>query len=322
MIQNTYTIDDEHTYSSGNTTQIDIPESGYITEILALSKITIAGGTSVSANQDALARLIDAMQITAAGGKNYYDITDGRQGFYREYIRRQGQAQIDSMPAANAAAAVKRMLLVIHPGLNPYDPFDRSIIIPAAELSNLKHKVTWGAATVLGSGFTITSGSSTLSLTINEIVLEKGERREDLWPEGINVPMFESREVAISATASNLGKTDEAPVGNMLNSILLMILDSSGDRDDTNVSDVGIKFPKQVRTPFESKWYELKAKTRALYNLPSDLVGTTLIPLQWVSKRAIGLDLSAAMTGDVKIGFTIGTASGTLHLLYFNIGLA
>lgn len=322
MIQNTYTIDDEHTYSSGATTQIDIPESGYITEILALSEITIAGGTSVSAAEDALARLIDAMQITAAGGKNYYDITDGRQGYYREYIRRQGQAQIDSMPAANAAAAVKRMLLVIHPGLNPYDPFDRSIIIPAAELSNLKHKVTWGAASTLGTGFTITAASSTLSLTVNEIVLEKGERREDVWPQGINVPMFEAREVTISALASNLGKTDEVPVGNMLNSILLMVLDSAGNRTDANVSDVGIKFPKQVRTPFESKWYELKARMRALYNLPSDLVGVALIPLQWVSKRAIGLDLSAAMTGDVKLGLTIDVASGTIHLLYFNIGLA
>ena len=318
MIQNTYTIDDTHTYSSGATTQIDIPESGYITEILALSAIGITGGTSVSAAEDALARLIDAMQITAAGGKNYYDITDGRQGFYREYIRRQGQAQIDSMPAANATAT-KRMLLVIHPGLNPYDPFDRSIIIPATELSNLKHKVTWGAAATLGTGFTINSG--TLSLTINEIVLEKGERREDIWPEGINVPMFEAREVT-TVVASNLGKTDEVPVGNMLNSVLVMILDSSGDRSDSYVTAMGIKFPKQVRTPFESKWYELKARMRALYNLPSDLTGIALIPLQWVSKRAIGIDLSAAMTGDVKLGFTIATADGTLHILYFNIGLA
>ena len=318
MIQNTYTIDEEHTYSSGATTQIDIPESGYITEILALSAIGITGGSSVSAAEDALARLIDAMQITAAGGKNYYDITDGRQGFYREYIRRQGQAQIDSMPAANATAT-KRMLLVIHPGLNPYDPFDRSIIIPATELSNLKHKVTWGAAATLGTGFTINSG--TLSLTINEIVLEKGERREDIWPEGINVPMFEAREVT-TVVASNLGKTDEVPVGNMLNSVLVMVLDSSGDRSDSYVTDLGIKFPKQVRTPFESKWYELKARMRALYNLPSDLTGMALIPLQWVSKRAIGIDLSAAMTGDVKLGFTIATASGTLHILYFNIGLA
>lgn len=318
MIQNTYTIDDTHTYASGSTTQIDIPESGYITEILALSAISITGGTSVSAAEDALARLIDAMQITAAGGKNYYDITDGRQGFYREYIRRQGQAQIDSMPAAGATAT-KRMLMVIHPGLNPYDPFDRSIIIPAAELSNLKHKVTWGAASTLGTGFTINSG--TLSLTVNEIVLEKGERREDIWPEGINVPMFEAREVT-TVVASNLGKTDEVPVGNMLNSVLVMVLDSSGDRSDSYVTDMGIKFPKQVRTPFESKWYELKARMRALYNLPSDLTGIALIPLQWVSKRAIGLDLSAAMTGDVKLGFTIATASGTLHILYFNIGLA
>jgi len=320
MIQNTYTIDDEHTYSSGATTQIDIPESGYITEILALSKIYITAGTSCSAAEDALARLIDAMQITAAGGKNYYDITDGRQGFYREYIRRQGQAQMDDMPAASAAGT-KRMLLVIHPGLNPYDPFDRSIIIPAAELSNLKHKVTWGANSALGTGFTTTDASSTLSLTINEIVLEKGERREDIWPEGINVPMFEAREVT-TVVASNLGKTDEVPVGNMLNSVLVMVLDSSGNRSDSYVTDLGIKFPKQVRTPFESKWYELKARMRALYNLPSGLTGIALIPLQWVSKRAIGIDLSAAMTGDVKLGFTIATASGTLHILYFNIGLA
>lgn len=322
MIQNTYTIDESHTYSSGNTTSIDIPESGYITELLCLGAITIAGGTSVSAAQDALARLIDAMQITAAGGKNYYDITDGRQGYYYEFLRRQGQIQIDSMPAASGAAAAKRIAIVIHPGLNPFTPFDRSAVIPAAELSNLKHKVTWGAASTLGSGFTITAASSTLTVTVNELVLEKGEKREDIFPDGILVPMYEAREITISATASNLGKTDEVPVGNLLNSVLIMILDSSGDRDDTNISDVGIKYPKQVRTPWESKWYELKARTRAFFGLPADLVGTTLVPLELVSQRKLGLDLSAAMSGDVKLGFTIGTASGTIHLLYKSLGLA
>lgn len=319
MIQNTYTIDDEHTYAASTTTQVDIPESGYVTEILCLLEASITGGTSVSAAEDALARLIDAMQITAAGGKNYYDITDGRQGFYREYLRRQGQAQIDDLPAANATSTV-RMLLIIHPGLNPYDPFDRSIVIPAAELSNLKHKVTWGAASDLGSGFTV--GATTLSLTVNEIVLEKGERRENIWPEGINVPMFEAREIAISATASNLGKTDEVPVGNMLNSVLAMVLDSSGNRTNANVSDIGVKFPKQVRTPFQNKWYELMARTRAFYNIPSSLTGIAMIPLSWVSKRAIGIDLSAAMTGDVKLGLTVAVGSGTVHVLYFSIGLA
>lgn len=321
MIQNTYTIDDSHTYSSGNTTSIDIPESGYITELLCLGAITVVGGTSVSAAQDALARLVDAMQITAAGGKNYYDITDGRQGYYYEYLRRQGQQQIDSLPSAGDTSTA-RIAILIHPGLNPYQPFDRSAVIPAAELSNLKHKVTWGAASTLGTGFTITAASSTLTVTVNEIVLEKGERREDIFPDGILVPMYEAREVSITATASNLGKTDEVPVGNLLNSVLVMVLDSSGDRDDTNVSDVGIKYPKQVRTPWQTKWYELKAKTRSYYNLPSDLAGTTLIPLQFVSQRPIGLDLSAAMAGDVKMGFTIGTASGTLHLLYKSLGLA
>jgi hypothetical protein len=319
MIFNTYTIDEEHSFSAGSTTQLDIPESGYITEILCLSKISVTAGTSVSAAEDALARLINAMQITAAGGKNYYDITDGRQGLYREYMRRQGQIQIDSLPSAGNSSTC-RMLLVIHPGLNPYDAFDRSIVIPAAELSNLKHKVTWGYASNLGTGYTINSG--TMSLTVNEVVLEAGEKREDVWPQGINVPMFEAREIAITATASNLGKTDDVPVGNMLNSVLVMVLNNAGNRTDVNVSDVGIKFPKQVRVPFQNKWYELKARMRAYYNLPSDLTGLALIPLSWVSKRAVGLDLTAAMAGDVKLGFTIDVGSGTIHLLYFSIGLA
>lgn len=319
--QNVYTLTDYHTYAASTATQIDIPETGYISHISVLVKASITGGTAVSAAEDALARLIDAMSITAAGGKNYYDITDGRQGYYKEHLRLEGKPALDDMPSAGATSTVF-LEIIIHPGLNPFDLYDRSVVIPAAELSNLKSKITWGAASALGTGFTVNSAYA--YLTVHEWQLDPGESRDSLFPQGINVPLYEARELGLTASKSNLGQTDDFPVGSVLNSILIMVLDSSGDRADGEVDEVGIIYPKkQKAAPFRMDWYPLKHFTKSHYSLTTALTGLTQIPLEWITRRAMGMDLTAAMVGDVQLGLTtsLSGASATIHLLYYSIAL-
>lgn len=336
MLNHTYTITSELTYSSGSDANIDIPETGYITDLVLVADMNITAGTSVTPNEDALLRLIDALKITAAGGKVYYDITDGRQGFYREYIRYQGELIYDTLPSAGSSDSHVRFLLPIHFGLNPFDPFDKSVILPAAEIDNLKLKITWGTDSSLGTGYTVNSGH--FDVTVRELTLEKGEVRDDYWPDGINVPLYEAREISLDATASNLGKTDDVPVGSLLNSATIMILDSGGDRSDAEISEVGLKYPKLALEEYRvDDIHHVKAINRKHYSIPGtavnvgisgwpsswlqDLAGTFLLPFEWVTGKAIGFDLSTAMTGDVQLGFTVDTTGGTLHILYYSIAL-
>lgn len=319
--QNTYTLTDTHTYAANTTTQIDIPETGYISHISCLLKLVTVGGSIVTLVQDGVARLIGAMSISAAGGKNYYDITDGRQGFYKEYLRLEGKPNIPSAPVVAGATTTTYLELIIHPGLNPFDPYDRSVIIPGAELSNLKHKISWAAASAVASaGITISSGE--LTVTVNEWQLDPGESRDSLFPGGINVPLYEAREISLAAAKSNLGQVDDVPVGSVLNSIFIMQEDSSDDRTDDEIDEVGVLYPKQQRaTPFRLKWYPLKYRSKSHYSIPTMPAGMTLLPLEWVSRRAVGLDLTAAMVGDVQLALTTLVGTGDIHLLYHSISL-
>ena len=333
MLNHTYQVSDALDCDLSASKSIDIPETGYITEMNLLLELYVTPGTSVSANEDALARIIDSLKITAAGGKNYFTVEDGRQLLYSGYHQYQGQLLHEALPAGGGSAATKRAMFPIHFGLDPFDPFDKSIVVPGAELSNLKLEATWGANSDLGTGFTVTEASSQIRAIVRELTLEKGETRDAIWPGGINVPLYESRSITPSATASNLGKTDDVPVGGMLHSALIIVLDSSGDRSDTYVSEIGTKYPKLALEEYRiDNFYAAKAINRKQFLLPGTLVGQ---PSSWLSDptgivlfrfseitgKAIGMDLTTAMTGDVKLGFTVATANGTIYILYKTIAL-
>lgn len=336
MLNHTYTISSNISWSSGGSNSIDVPETGYITDLALVGDMDITAATDATPSEDGLLKLINALKITAAGGKVYYDITDGRQGFMREYIRYQGQLMYDELPAAGSSNANVRFCIPIHFGLNPFDPFDKSIVLPAAEVDNLKSKVTWATASALGTNYTVNGGN--IAITVRELTLEKGETRDDYWPEGINVPLYEARKISLSSTTSNLGKTDDVPVGSLLNSATIMIEDSGGSRSNAEISEVGLKYPKQALEEYRiDDIYHLMAINRKHYSVPGtalnigvsgwptshipDLTGTFILPFEQVTGKAIGFDLTAAMTGDVQLGFTVDTTGGTAHILYYSVAL-
>ena len=110
------------------------------------------------------------------------------------------------------------------------------------------------------------------------------------------------------------------PTGDVLYETLVMILNSSGNRSDSEISSVGVKFPKQRRTPYERGWTALKAATRRKYRIPSTQTGVTLFPWEEVTRRAVGIDLRMAQEGDVRFGFTTAQENGVLHLVHFMNG--
>jgi len=314
MLTQSYELSSYHTYSANDKTTIDLPEEGYITRLDCLLTLNITAGTSVSAEEDFLARIIKSCRIKAAGARNFFDISDGRVWYWWNYFKQEGQVQFDSAPDANTAAADYYALFTIHWGYNWRDPFDTTVVIPAVNLSNLQMELEWGAATDLGSGFTVNSG--TMKITVYEVTLEPGETEQKIWPAGLINPRFDHRQKTPTSTYSNLGFRDEVPTGDVLYETLVMILDSSDDRTDSDITEIGVDFPKQRRTPISWNWRLRKARSRAHYRVPSDVTGVTLFPWSDVSGREAGIDLVNAQVGDVRMGFTVATANGEINLLH------
>jgi len=318
MYKNVYPVTDEISYAASTTKNIDIPQSGYITEINFLFTIRVTAAQGASANEDPLARLISAARLTASGAKNYFDISDGRQWYYWQFFNYEGQISGDSLPSAGSSSDVT-LALKIHWGLNPYVDTDRTIILPSPELQNIKFEIDWGSASDLGTGYTISTANSKAEANITELALEAGELRESVWPTLLS-PRFQAREMSITSTATNLGKEDDVPVGDVLYQTTGMVLDSSGDRTNTNVTEIGVKFPKERRTPFKRKFNEMRAYSRTQFRTTSTVDGVYMLPWGAITDKQKGIDLRNAQVGDVSVGYTVGVGSGTIHALHYAFG--
>ena len=318
MYKNIYPLTDTLDFAANTTKNVDIPKSGYITELNFLFTIRVTAGLSVTPAEDPLARLINAARLTASGAKNYFDISDGRQWYYWQFFNYEGQISGDALPQANNSADVT-LALKIHWGLDPYVDTDRTIILPSPELQNIKFELDWGSATDLGSGYTIDSSNSKAQISVTELALEAGELRESIWQTLLS-PRFEARELSLTATASNLGKTDDVPVGDILYQTTTMILNGFGNRSDSTVTEVGVKYPKERRTPFKRLFSDMKAYSRTKFRTTQSIVGAYMFPWEVLTDKEKGIDLRGAQVGDVQAAYTVGVGQGKIHNLHYAFG--
>jgi len=319
MRRNLYPMVDTIPWTASTKAGVDLPEAGYITHIDALFTLNISGGTSATEVEDGWARVFTDATIKASGAKVFFDVTDGRQWLYWMHHPYKSRIDLSDVPGAGDGAANYYMVLPIHWGLNPYDKFDRTVVIPAVELTNLRMDMTWGAATtVIDSDSTI--GSGNCKLNVYELVLEAGDLKSEIWKKGLLSPRMEADVETITSTKANFSFKKDMPVGDNLYQTVLMMLDSSGDRSRTYCTEFRLEFPKSRLYPIEWNWRLAEFVGYRDFDLDSRLTGALLFPWGEVTGKVSGLDLSAAMKGDVKVGFTIATADGTLHLLHYALG--
>lgn len=318
MRRNIYPMVDNITWAASTENGVDLPETGYITHIDSFFTLNITGGSTPSANEDGWWRMFTAATIKAARHV-FFDVTDGRQWYYWMYHPYKSRLDSDTLPAATAAAANYYTVLPIHWGLNVYDKFDRTVVVPAVELTNLRFDVTWGAATAGGTDITVNSGN--IKNIIYELVLEKGDLKSDVWRKGLLSPRMEADvDASIGSTYSNFSYKKDMPVGDVLYQTLVMVLDSSGNKSRSYISEYRLEFPKGRMNPVEHNWRAQEFITHRDYDLTSRSTGVILFPWGDATGEIAGIDLSSAMKGDVKLGFTVATASGQLHLLHYALG--
>jgi len=331
MIIHTYTMTDTINYSSGATVSKDIARQGYITHIDTLLKVVYDTASSVTANEDPFARLIDGMGISTAG-RYYYNVSDGRQALFLGRCQYQDNIRVDSISTTpSQSGIVDYMAIPIHLGVQFYNSSDVTVVIPAWELSSLKFEVDWGTNSDLGTGYTIDS-STKMYLTIKEILLQEGETIEAIMPAGKLLPRMTSSEKPVSSAYSNLSLEEDLPVGDLLSWILLVVYgNTSATRCNNLVTELAIKFPREATTVFKSDFLPEVSATRRRWALSNDYKGVVFLPLSEVSGDELGYDLAGYQVGDAKICYSTSLSDttednaqaggGTIYQLFYNIGL-
>lgn len=318
LFKNTYTLDETIDFAANSSRGIDLPESGYITELNITTTLNITAGTSVSAAEDAFSRVIKGAKITSGGAKNYFSISDGRQWYYWNYLNYQGRIYIDSLPSAGSTANATGTF-VIHWGLDPYVESDRTIVLPCVELQNTRLELTWGSGSDLGTGYTINAASSSAQVEVTELVLGAGTLRTSIW-ETLIFPRFEAIVSPVTSTYSNLARMHNVPVGDALLQTVVLMLDSSGNRTNTYFTEVGVRFPKERRTPYHKSTTTFLNENYRRLRLLSRLTGAGMIKWSEITERERGIDLRGMSPGDVCTAYTVASANGTLHELHIMFG--
>ena len=293
---------------------INLEPSGFITGIDLLLKLNVTtdatnGGTPA---EDAIARILKRIQIFS--GKNiYFYVRDGRILKFRNVYQFK-KVKEDALPTAAGVTQDVYALYKIRLGLEPTDPFDSSVVIPAEVLPSLSLEVLWGSAADLGSGYTINSGE--IKLTIYKLQLDAGEKPHDIFPEGFVEPRFSVDEIAIDQVLSDLGFERNIPVGNVLHKIWLLQLDSADNRSDEEVSEVGIKDELNNIVPYRKDWKTLQSGDMMEYGLDQEYKGVAVIDLEELSGVPIGLDTEQYKAGQLKLAFTTLKTGGKVHAVY------
>ena len=135
-------------------------------------EITHTNAATVSLTVTDLHRLITELRITAGGRNNIKMV--GALKFYLNYLKNYGITPKYSIDTTVSTAGLKSYVIIEVP-MNMFDmkrPYDS--IFPTYKFQNLELKVTFGSATSIGTGVTITSGT----ITVFEDGIENYARQE------------------------------------------------------------------------------------------------------------------------------------------------
>jgi hypothetical protein len=324
--QNSYTLQDRHTVSpwaDNAITRIRLPLSGYLTHMDCLITLNTTEAGAVVPTEDAFARIVRSIRIKSSGARSFVDFTDGRQWKYYSWFQYRGQLQIDPLPLVAGGPLNHYAQFPLHLGMFPNDPFDTSVVIPSVETTDLVMEVNWGAAAdIQDAAANLTINSAEMKLLIYEIALAPGEKRSLIWKKGLVMPRFEPRVIPVSQAFANLGLPSDLPVGDTLHRTVIMATDTSADplgvRTFGKITDIGVKFPKMREIPWERDFRQFVYEAQRKYDLQQPVTGVAQVDGLQLSGRAIGLDLTRAVTGDAQLAFTTAAApAGDIQLLHY-----
>ena len=313
--------------ASSDITPVDLPREGLITQIDFT--FTITESAALTAIQpDGLYRICQNLKIEGEGGRAYLGLSGEQTSRLLAYMN------IYDYGAANItllSATAESITLRFHPGNNPRDPFDMSVVIPAQDLSMLQAKWTTTANTVVDDTNTISSGVG--YITVYSVL-------DVPTPANVVTPLSSTTTWAHDANYSDYSKEIDIPTGAFLRRIMMLVQDDTATRPvraDDEITAVAVKLPKVGVRIVEMRWECLKAWSGASNKLAgaqmqvADVVpgnmclpdGIAVIDFRELAVTPLGkmygLDLRTAQAGDVKLGLTVENyTSGDDTILFYD----
>ncbi len=330
MIVHTYTDTNNLAWSAGAKTTQEINRVGYITHMnMKLAATYNTASSGLSGDEDNLAKLITGISLSSAG-RDFYSVNYGPLALFLSRIQYANAIRSDALSTSTSqTGVVDYMQLAMHLGLKFNDPVDKTVVIPAIDLPSLGLNLTWGSATSIGTGYTVTA--ATLYWTITEILLQRGETIQSVVPGGVAYPRMNATSDVLTAAYGNLSKTYDLPTGDILAWIMVMVNGGTSlARCNNFVTEMGINFAREAQTIYKTTFQDETMLTRQRFGLQNDYKGVAFLPLSIVSNDELGFNLQGYNIGEAKLGFTTSitdttedsaqSAGGTIYMLTYNVG--
>jgi len=297
-------------FAANATRTLPLEKVGLITDLMLRVRFQY-DNSSGAPNEDALARIIKGIAIRDGQGHSWWACGDGRQLHWLNFLQFQGQVRMDVLGSGAVSNQIAEALWRIHFGVNPLNLFDPSSGIPAAELGSLALEITWGSAAVdFGSTISIDSGTVTVTPATILAGPQYNAVRRDLL-----LPNYRWEKYDIPSVLGELGLQRELPAGNILRGTAILVVDTSDDRSDVEISEVGYRKVLENTVPWRENWNTLLGYTQARFGLPALPSGIAMVNWgQIIGEPA--LDLRRRLPGQDVLGFTSLLATGDIWLLH------
>jgi len=316
MIPRTTSITETAAWVASRTRSIDVLLTGYVTQIDVIIDLTVSAASSAASLAiDAPYNCMTSLKFTASNWKDWMTYIDGRQAYWDCYLKSQGNAVEGTLPTAGESDTVT-MQFSMHPGSNFGNRYDLTRCIPLRGRSNVQMKVTWGASTSIGTGYTITDGE--LSIVVHRMVLGEGQSEKAAFAplDNLMVPRYIPVSYNIDGTYANYTFSKNVPTGAYMRDLMLMICDSDGDRSNSDVTKLAVSDNKG-NTPIEwDSWTNFVRAVRQQLYLPSTPTGVGMLFFKDVKGDPYGLNMVGANLGDWSIDMTTEAEDGDVYGIY------
>lgn len=296
---------------------------GYYTRVTAKFFLYVTAGSTPSPDADYPGEIMKSGKIEPTNVAPFYEMDDGRQLYYEDFIRAEGSLYKEALPSAGQSKWV-RWHLPIHFGDEYKEDYDISDIIATRGLSNLAFKMKWGTEDDLGTGYTIAAADangkkSRVELEICYVVLHAGIREIQAFPGMVPLPgrvrapsfwqphWHVDREPQITATRDSLSFKKKFLNGFFLREAIMMVLDDTDTLRDDIVTELQIA-DKEGKDFFTKELMGLETDNMRDFHLSTPLVGVVWIDFKKIfHKTAAGIYLASA--DDLNWKFTIENVS-------------
>lgn len=339
------TLDPVHTFSSGATTQVDIPRDAFISAINIRVRGQVDSGTTVTRQEDNPFNIIDNFQLVANGRDSVVQAS-GKMLAYNTVFDAGTEIERIQTPSStgqsNQAYSYSIRIPFRLDEKKSANIIPQGTELPAHKMSSLSSYIRWNTASAgLDSGTSFAIDNTFADITLEEFVLTQQEAQafygKDLGSryEDQKTIYYSETTKTIDAAYTNYGFTVDMPVNSVYLRSLMLARNSTA-RSDSIITDYQVK----RNSPFEEimttlKWPVSQAMDIREHDIANGGRGTGGIResaatslytgiTAWeagqtnVSNLAgllvEGLDTRAMKTGDWQLRFNTGSPSATSDL--------